>query len=265
MTSNRQTITQYDHKSGGMVETALALTANDQQITAIVSVVYFSAYALAIDVNFLHMLPLTGVFRLVLTTLFAWLTLRLNVVWLCAAIFAHIGLESSLHNPLNNWQHSMFFTLLSCGLLSWRTRFHAVRDRIVELIKATRSQDVGQTSRWFEEAVGLMTWIGSGLLVMFIATAMLTNNPLTGGREKWISWSIQNKEVLWPGPTLLVVVVAVAIGLREWSWRNQSRVQAVMSLRNERIKIQFPDLMRTVRYRIRNRIKKSTQSTKGAK
>lgn len=241
---------------GDFVRTRISLAA---------SVAYFAFYAFAIDVSFLHSLPLSGIPRILLTTLFAWLTLRLNVVWLCAALFTHIAIESSIHDAPNNWMHSISYTLLACALLSWRTRFHVVRDRMIDTIHLMRTNTNSITSRMTDELLCAGIWLGAGVSIVWIATSMLTNNPLSGGRDKWISWSIENREVLWPGPTLVVLVIAVGIVLREWSIRSKSRTQALLSLRNERVLLQFPDLLRTVRYRIKYRTKKSNQSTKGVK
>jgi hypothetical protein len=90
-----------------------------------------------------------------------------------------------------------------------------------------------------------VVFVGAKILVfVLIAVFLLGHQPWTLESEPWFNWTLANKQVLWPGPSLIVIIFGVFLFLSELAWRMRTERQKRMFLRSDGAKSLYPDLRR---------------------
>ncbi|MFN7892603.1 MAG: hypothetical protein ACK5OC_20065 [Pirellula sp.] len=240
-----------------------------ERFTLLVTFGLFALYTLLIYVAMSMTIPWGGSeIGFVLAILVSWLTLRLHPGWVCALLISTTIWRIGIRGQTWDWNFSITISLLWCAIFSLRTKYNDLRLQLGQILASSLgSEPKTDSNALFRIFSGLLTWVGCGLALALLATLMLGNNPLGGGNRQWISWVRESREVLWPGPTLLVLMLGVAIVLREWTWRRKTRVQAALLLRTESLRLQYSDLMRAVKLRRNLRakiiVKQSHESSQG--
>lgn len=240
-----------------------------ERFTLLVTFGLFALYTLLIYVAMSMTIPWGGSeIGFVLAILVSWLTLRLHPGWVCALLISTTIWRIGIRGQTWDWNFSITISLLWCAIFSLRTKYNDLRLQLGQILASSLgSEPKTDSNPLFRIFSGLLTWVGCGLALASLATLMLGNNPLGGGNRQWISWVRESREVLWPGPTLLVLMLGVAIVLREWTWRRKTRVQAALLLRTESLRLQYSDLMRAVKLRRNLRakiiVKQSHESSQG--
>jgi hypothetical protein len=222
-----------------------------ERLTLLVTFGLFALYTLLIYFAMSMTIPWAGgEIGFVLAILVSWLTLRLHPGWVCVLLISTTLWRIGIRGQAWDWSFSIVLSLLWCAIFSIRTKYNDLRLHLGRLLASSWSSDPNTNSndllRIFN---GLLTWVGCGIALAMLAALMLGNNPLGGGNRQWTSWVRESRQVLWPGPTLLVLMLGVVIALREWGWRRKTRVQAALLLRTESLRLQYSDLMRTVKLR----------------
>lgn len=72
-------------------------------------------------------------------------------------------------------------------------------------------------------------------------------------RRDWFNWSTENDFIFWPGPTLLLIIFAGWILLREYQWKQLSPRQASLFLRSVFFTAHYSDLRLLLRKRLQYR------------
>jgi hypothetical protein len=240
-----------------------------ERLTLLVTFGLFTLYTLLIYFAMSMTIPWGGSeIGFVLAILVSWLTLRLHPGWVCALLISTTIWRIGIRGQTWDWNFSITISLLWCAIFSLRTKYNDLRLQLGQILASSLgSEPKTDSNALFRIFSGLLTWVGCGLALALLATLMLGNNPLGGGNRQWISWVRESREVLWPGPTLLVLMLGVAIVLREWTWRRKTRVQAALLLRTESLRLQYSDLMRAVKLRRNLRakiiVKQSHESSQG--
>lgn len=240
-----------------------------ERFTLLVTFGLFALYTLLIYVAMSMTIPWGGSeIGFVLAILVSWLTLRLHPGWVCALLISTTIWRIGIRGQTWDWNFSITISLLWCAIFSLRTKYNDLRLQLGQILASSLgSEPKTDSNALFRIFSGLLTWVGCGLALALLATLMLGNNPLGGGNRQWISWVRESRQVLWPGPTLLVLMLGVAIVLREWTWRRKTRVQAALLLRTESLRLQYSDLMRAVKLRRNLRakiiVKQSHESSQG--
>jgi hypothetical protein len=182
-----------------------------------------------------------------------WFAIQSKVVLLFASGMAVLIIDSSAAQLSMESAVVPWFRIAGVlVLLSVSSRFQEIRRRLIESWCATedaRNVDRDQVSVKASQAWGPMLWGIAAVAIkltmaMLVARLLLINQPWTNRATSWLSWSIANRQILWPGPTLIVCILAVGIALREWAWRQKTRLQMSMYLRSQALLSNYPDLRR---------------------
>ena len=240
-----------------------------ERFTLLVTFGLFAFYTLLIYFAMSMTIPWAGgEIGFVLAILVGWLTLRLHPGWVCALLISTTIWRIGIRGQTWDWSFSITISLLWCAIFSLRTKYNDLRLQLGQILASSLGSEPKTDSNGLLRIFsGLLTWVGCGLALALLATLMLGNNPLGGGNRQWISWVRESRQVLWPGPTLLVLMLGVAIVLREWAWRRKTHVQAALLLRTESLRLQYGDLMRAVKLRRNLRakiiVKQPQESSRG--
>ncbi len=92
--------------------------------------------------------------------------------------------------------------------------------------------------------------------VVMLAMFLLTNVPIGRQSDRWLQWSLQNGQAVWPGALLLVFMVAMLVLARENSWRQLGPAQASLYLRSVQLIANYRDLLGFERQRQKQLLKK---------
>ncbi|MFY8199539.1 MAG: hypothetical protein ACOVLE_02640, partial [Pirellula staleyi] len=152
---------------------------------------------------------------------------------------------------------SAITVLVSLGLLYWMIRYQSIRRTVCEMaFDFCKRNGESQSRDASKDKVVLMMQNGIELAlklvcVVLLAIALLFNQPWTTNTNAWLQWSLTNKQVLWPGPLLIVIVIGLIVVVNEFGWRLKTTPQKKMYLRCISVRLQYPDMRRIVRQRIK--------------
>lgn len=96
---------------------------------------------------------------------------------------------------------------------------------------------------------------GAGLLLLstLLARWLLGQLPVRGSWQVWLSQNTDGTRELWPGPTLLTLMLALCVLISEFTWRQTVPGQARMYLRTVFVNEHYRDLRMIVRRRLQRR------------
>lgn len=222
-----------------------------ERLTLLVTIGLFTLYTLLIYFAMSMTIPWGGgEIGFVLAILVSWFTLRLHPGWVCVLLISTTLWRIGNRGQTWDWNFSITLSLLWCAIFSLRAKYNDLRLQFGQMLASSFGSEPSTDSNdLFRIFSGLLTWVGCGMALALLAALMLGNNPLGGGNRQWTSWVRESRQVFWPGPTLLVLLLGTAIVLREWAWRRMSRVQAILLLRTESLRLQYGDWMRAVKLR----------------
>ena len=178
---------------------------------------------------------------------------------------------------------SILFCVLVLALLMFVSRYRSLRQTssvgFMQLLRnawmnqsSTTSTGmtwpvIEQSQRASAKAIQLAT--ASLLLSLFklpfvcvLAYFVFAWIPRPMDAEAWLIESDGGSIFMWPGPTLLVLIVAVLILLSEFSWRQQTAAQASLYSRSAFLRIHNRDLSMIVRRRLKAMLKQRTSPSK---
>ena len=147
---------------------------------------------------------------------------------------------------------SVAYGLLCLGLVASATAFGRLRVRLGQAVanrlvpQAISSAlhgcltvtPVSSARRLGSIITTLLVYIGA----IAVSFSVLQAVPVVGARVTWFRLSIGNENLLWPGVTLVIVIVATLLVLREISWKALSQLQARMLHKSSAAKLMAPDL-----------------------
>lgn len=94
----------------------------------------------------------------------------------------------------------------------------------------------------------LLTGMTLTIGVLAVATWLLNFLPITpAASRRWLQNSLAGNGVLWPGPTVLSMLLMLWIVVRELGWRHMTNSQARLWLRSEFVNNHYRDLVMIVR------------------
>jgi hypothetical protein len=224
------------------------LSVSRERCEALIS--HFVIYVVFLYLWIAYMFPAQGTIVFLFVALIAWTSLKVNPNWLvigsAGLLVARYGFFQS---ELSFWG-TMVFTLASTILFWWRSRMEVVIDKIEQAICLIRNEESVTWNTFSQDCVRNLLLKGLWMLVL-VATSvlLLVNSPFGGGYDRWMKWTMDQRQVLWPGATLIVLILGAAIVLNEWSKRQINSMQARLWLRSDRIRLHYKDLMRVMRVR----------------
>jgi hypothetical protein len=87
--------------------------------------------------------------------------------------------------------------------------------------------------------------------VLIGSIMLLSYLPLTpNSSREWFRQSLLNENILWPGPTLIVVLLLILVVVREFSWRQMTLEQSRLWLRSGFMITHRRDLLLILRRRM---------------
>jgi lysylphosphatidylglycerol synthetase-like protein (DUF2156 family) len=212
-----------------------------------------------IDFVYLGSAPIPRVARIAIVILILWLVNHSNIVVLFGIMVTSLILRDPTRLKDFDLSVSIINVLVSLGLLYWMVRYQSIRRTVCEV--ACDFCDVNRESQSNRESTDkIMLAIQSGIevglkliCVVLLAIAILFNQPWTTNTNAWLQWSLTNKQVLWPGPLLIVIVIGLIVVVNEFGWRRKTTGQKKLTLRCNSVRILYPDMQRIVRHRIKRR------------
>lgn len=213
----------------------------------------------AIDFVYVGSAPISRIVRIAIVILLLWLVNHSNIVLLFGLMVTSLILRESTRLENFDLLVSVITVFVSLGLLYWMVRYQSIRKIVCEV--ACDLCNVNRESQTNHESTNkIMLAIQNGIevglkliCVVLLATAILSNQPWTTNSNAWLQWSLTNKQVLWPGPLLIVIVIGLIVVVNEFGWRRKTTVQKKLSLRCNAVRILYPDMQRIVRHRIKRR------------
>ncbi|MEQ1825852.1 MAG: hypothetical protein ABL921_07885 [Pirellula sp.] len=199
--------------------------------------------------------------RVTILALLVWLASRSNVVILLAFALAAMVIQEKPNPSWFGLGQMAFQVFSSMLLLYWVSHFQAIRRKIYEAF--IDYYQLGSDSKTLPVAsldrrLAAMAQ-SAGLLIVKLAVSMqfawllLQNQSQTINASPWLHWSITTKQILWPGPTLIAIILLVLIVAHEIGWRQLTVDQKKMYLRTVALRANYADLRQIVRARLKKR------------
>jgi len=213
----------------------------------------------AIDFVYMGSAPIPRIARIAIVILLLWLFNHSNIVVLFGLMVTSLILRDPTRLKDFDLSVSVINVLVSLGLIYWMVRYQSIRRTVCEV--ACDFCDVNRESQSNRESTDkIMLAIQNGIAVglklicvVLLAIAILFNQPWTTNTNAWLQWSLTNKQVLWPGPLLIVIVIGLIVVVNEFGWRRKTTGQKKLNLRCISVRILYPDMQRIVRHRIKRR------------
>lgn len=210
-----------------------------------------------IDFVYLGSAPIPRSIRIVVVILLLGLVLHSNIVVLLGLMITSLILRESTQLKSFDLYVSAITVLISLGLLYWMIRYQSIRRTVCEMAfdfcklnRESQSHDASKDKVMFTMQNGIELALKL-ICVVLLAIALLFNQPWTTNTNAWLQWSLTNKQVLWPGPLLIVIVIGLIVVVNELGWRRKTTPQKKMYVRCISVRLQYPDLQRIVRQRIK--------------
>ena len=90
------------------------------------------------------------------------------------------------------------------------------------------------------------------VVVVLLSMLVFTHLPIfSSGREQWWQLSVSSGLTLWPGPTILVLALALIVVAWQNEWRQITPAQARLMLRSTFLSLHYRDLKMVVMRRLR--------------
>jgi len=213
----------------------------------------------AIDFVYIGSAPIPRIVRITIVILLLWLVNHSNIVLLFGLMVTSLIMREPTRLESFDLFVSVITVLVSLGLLYWMVRYQSIRRTVCEVAwdfcnVNRESQSNRESTDKFTLAIQNGIEVGLKLIcVVLLAIAILFNQPWTTNTNAWLQWSLANKQVLWPGPLLIVIVIGLIVVINEFGWRRKTTGQKNLYLRCNSVRILYPDMQRIVRHRIKRR------------
>ena len=205
----------------------------------------------AIDVLFIGSMPIWLSLRLMMIAALVFLTSRSNVAVLLLGLVLCWSFRDRTRLQLDLSLESIGTVFLTMYFLAFASRYQEIRRKFLDWIQFVITMDSDRNSALVSAPETDFQWIfrvafyGVKILVFVLFSMfLLGHQPWTLESEPWFNWTLANKQVLWPGPTLIVIVIGVFLFLSELAWRMRTERQKRMFLRSDGAKSLYPDLRR---------------------
>ncbi len=246
--------------SGSSEQPKVVVSSTDPMRNTIVlwcSLMLLLGMGCVIDFVYLGSAPIPRIIRIVFVILLLGLVLHSNIVVLLGLMITSLILRESTQLKSFDLYVSAITVLISLGLLYWMIRYQSIRRTVCEMAfdfckrnRESQSHDASKAKVILTMQNGIEFALKC-VCVVLLAIALLFNQPWTTNTNAWLQWSLTNKQVLWPGPLLIVIVIGLIVVVNEFGWRRKTTPQKKMYLRCISVRLQYPDMRRIVRQRIK--------------
>lgn len=205
----------------------------------------------AIDVLFVGSLPIWLSLRLTMIAALVFFTSRSNVAVLLLGLVLCWSFRDRTRSQLDLSLESIATVILALCFLAFASRYQEIRRKFLDWILFVIAMDSDGNSAVAQAPETDIQWIfrvafyGVKILIFVLFSLfLLGHQPWTLESEPWFNWTLANNQVLWPGPTLIVIIIGVFFILSELAWRMRTERQKRMFLRSDGAKSLYPDLRR---------------------
>lgn len=205
----------------------------------------------AIDLLFVGSMPIWLSLRLTMIAALVFFTSRSNVPVLLLGLVLCWSFRDRTRSQLDLSPESIATVLLALCFLTFASRYQEIRRKFAGwlLFAIAMDSERNPASVWAHETdtkwIFRIVFVGVKILVfVLIAMFLLGHQPWTLQSEPWFNWTMANKQVLWPGPSLIIIIIGVFLFLSELAWRMRTGRQKRMFLRSDGAKSLYPDLRR---------------------
>jgi hypothetical protein len=239
-------------------------------VTGLCSVVLLLLLGSLLDILFIGTLPVDGWFRLCIVVVLLWLASRSQIVVLLALFLVSLCIREQRNMFGEATAGHILLAFVAAGVFYWIGRFQTIRIWWVRFIlgwirplEATQDAHVKMDIGSFVSR--RLVLVCNFAILALLSAAILSRQPWSGNRNQWIERTIREGQVLWPGPTLIVVVTGILIAIHELAWRQKTHQQFRLYLQSVSAVTLYPDLIRAIRYRLRTRKRRQQKASRIAK
>ena len=205
----------------------------------------------AIDVLFVGSLPIWLSLRLIMIAALVFFASRSNVAVLLLGLVLCWSFRDRTRSQLDLSLESIATVILALCFLAFASRYQEIRRKFAGWILFIIAMDSERNSvsvsapetdnQWMFQ----VAFVGVKILIFVLcALFLLGHQPWTLESEPWFDWTMANKQVLWPGPSLIVIMIGAFLFLSELAWRMRTEHQKRTFLRSDGAKSLYPDLRR---------------------
>lgn len=221
------------------------------------SIVLLLIMANTLDYLVIGNAELGGILRFSLAIILVLLAQRSSLVVLFAIFVISLAIREPRHIQNVGLLGKIVYSMLSLGVLFWISRYQQIREGLSLAIthwiesfeKTENNQQAVLPLR--DHLIATLWLLLLGALFVLLATGLLHNQPFTINGRSWFPWSVENRQVLWPGPTLIALMIGFLVVINEIFWRRKSPRQFRMILKSTYVKLQYSELSSMVRGKLR--------------
>ncbi len=237
---------------------------------------FYLILAIGFDFLFLGSIPIPSRIRFFIDLIGVWFVVRFPVPLVVIASVGSVLIQQMERSKPIPILSVVLYAWIWCGYVLVLIRRTNVRQELSlwalerwdsvqhEIAKQAEPQVVTPVhQRNASQRIERIKSIAKLLACVVFATLLLRNQPLAFHVEPWVSWSMANKQVFWPGVTMLVLALCFIVVMHEYLWRMQSPSQAKIYLRSLFIGLQHADFRRISNAIRKRSVIKQDKSTKG--
>ncbi|MGN6547940.1 MAG: hypothetical protein ACTHK7_23100 [Aureliella sp.] len=162
------------------------------------------------------------------------------------------------HRDMLHGMHSLIVTLATIGMVAYASSFKTTRRQFRHLVAAivhaaVHGDRTDLASRlWTPPYRALAIRIGILVAVVLVSMLVFVELPIAAAvRQRWWQKSLANGLVLWPGPGVLILALALIVVFWHIEWHPASRAQARLYLRSVFLRSHYRDLKMIVMRRLK--------------
>jgi hypothetical protein len=247
------------HPSESPQGTSTIQNGYEGAIAMATSLLWMLTVACLIDFVYLGAFSMSTSIRWMIVAILVCLAIRSKVEIMFALMVGSVAFRESRSLMSLEMYITVFVSMI---LLVFIGRYQEIRRKLatmaVQLCAGKSSSQIPYVSvmsgrllrRFFTRGFGLMVKFTS---IVALSTLLLNNQPWAINVEPWLQWSLANAQVLWPGPSLIVLVIALLIVVNEIAWRRKTPAQHRIYIRSESVRVHYQDLRRIIRQQLAKR------------
>lgn len=234
-----------DRRGGGESSKNLEQTILHSRLAAMF---LFLAYGFFFTYWFSSVVQLITPGLILLCFALAWGSLRVSGNWILIGESVVLVAKFGWQEPRIELFPSLWLCYIGLLLFVFRTRYASFHTGIMHAMQFKTSEQSAGTSRPFLGMILSISYVLVGVVTAIVVSFfVLMYSPFGSGRELWINWSLAKREVMWPGSSAVLLIVGIALILRELNWRRITKQQAAIYVRADRIGWQYRELARVVK------------------
>lgn len=220
------------------------------------AILLFCFYCSVLTFWFSNVVELIRPGVIIFCCLLAWGSLKVNANWIFIGEVIVLLAKHGWESPNVDLVPSLWLGYLGIMLFILRARYQSIHTELCRTAQLylSEKQDAFQKLS-IQILLQLSLSLLFGLVFVGMGYLLLAYSPFGGAGNTWVDWSLSRNEAMWPGASVVSILVGAVVLLREWNWRRMSSSQASVYLRADRMSWQYRDLSRIVKLMQRDKSK----------